>query len=166
MAPIAEALLDASSSIRPCTICNNLDESDVCHICNDHTKDKTVICIVESVIDVWALENANFFNGTYHVLGGTLSTTNNVYPQDLNLEKLYERISKDNVKEVIIATNATLEGQNTAFFITEKLQKHPLKITRFAHGIPIGGELDYLDEGTISTAFSGRTSMLEQASTK
>lgn len=156
MAPMAEAMFDAVSSIKKCTICNNIDESDICSICSNEKRDKKVICIVESIIDLWALENANFYKGVYHVLGGTLSSSENKGPNDINIDKLIERITPHNVSEVIIATNATMEGQTTAFFITEKLKDKNIKITRFAHGIPIGGELDYLDEVTISTAFGSR----------
>lgn len=156
MAPIGEALIDASSAIQECTICNNLDEGDTCCICADQKRDSKIICVVESVIDLWALENANFYRGTYHVLGGTLSSNNRNSIEELNIEKLIERAKNGVVQEVIIATNATIDGQTTAFFITEKLKNLPLKITRFANGIPIGGELDYLDEVTITTAFNSR----------
>ena len=156
MAPIGEALVDASHAIQQCSICNNLDESTVCYICNDKNRDDIVICVVESIIDLWALENASFYKGTYHVLGGTLSSANKNSIEELNIAKLVERIELDSIKEVIIATNATIEGQTTAFFITEKLKNLPVKVTRFAHGIPIGGELDYLDEVTITTAFNSR----------
>ena len=155
MAPMAEALFDAVNSIKKCHICNNIDETDICSICSSPKRDKNIICVVESIIDLWALENANFYRGLYHVLGGTLSSMENG-PNDLTINKLIERISRDKIEELIIATNATIEGQTTAFFITEKLKDQNIKITRFAHGIPIGGELDYLDEVTISTAFKAR----------
>lgn len=156
MAPMAEALFDASESIQKCKICNNIDESEVCGICTSEKRDKQTICVVESIIDLWALENANFYRGLYHVLGGTLSSSDGKGPSDLDIDKLVERVSQNNIKELIIATNATMEGQTTAFFITEKFREKNIKITRFAHGIPIGGELDYLDEVTISTAFGSR----------
>lgn len=117
---------------------------------------KKTVCVVESIIDLWALENANFYQGLYHVLGGTLSSSENKGPADLGIDTLSDRIEKNEIKELIIATNATMEGQTTAFFITEKFRDKNIKITRFAHGIPIGGELDYLDEVTISTAFGSR----------
>ncbi len=156
MAPMAEALFDASESIQKCKICNNIDESEICNICTSEKRDKKTICVVESIIDLWALENANFYQGLYHVLGGTLSSSENKGPTELDIDKLALRIQKDSIKELIIATNATMEGQTTAFFITEKFRDKNIKITRFAHGIPIGGELDYLDEVTISTAFGSR----------
>jgi len=156
MAPMAEALFDAITSIKKCNVCNNLDEGEICHICRDEKRDKKTICVVESIIDLWALENAKFFKGVYHVLGGTLSSINHSDPVNLDIGKLLARIDSEKIEEVIIATNATLEGQTTAFFITEKLKDTKVKITRFAHGIPVGGELDYLDEVTISTAFKDR----------
>jgi len=156
MAPMAEAMFDAVTSIKKCTICNNIDESEVCSICSNEKRDSQIICVVESIIDLWALENASFYKGIYHVLGGTLSSADNKGPNDINIDQLIKRIKQNPVNEIIIATNATMEGQTTAFFITEKLKDKNIKITRFAHGIPIGGELDYLDEVTISTAFGSR----------
>lgn len=155
MSPIAEALMDASNAIQQCKICHNLDETEICGICSNQTRDSNVVCVVESVIDLWALENANFYKGKYHVLGGTLSSSS-THPDSLNLLKLSERVVNDDIKEIIIATNATLDGQTTAFFVTEKMKPHNIKITRFANGIPIGGELEYLDEVTINTAFRSR----------
>ncbi len=156
MAPMAEAMFDAVNSIKKCTICNNIDESEVCGICSNEKRDNKVICVVESIIDLWALENANFYKGVYYVLGGTLSSKDSNGPSNVNIDKLIERITQNTITEIIIATNATMEGQTTAFFITEKLKDKNIKITRFAHGIPIGGELDYFDEVTISTAFGSR----------
>ena len=156
MSPMAEALLDASNIIQTCKICNNLDETELCHICTDKKRNKKLICVVESIVDLWALESANFYKGTYHVLGGTLSSSNSNSVEELNINKLIERVTSNKIEELIIATNATIEGQTTAFFITEKLKKHNIKVTRFANGIPIGGELDYLDEVTLTTAFNAR----------
>jgi recombination protein RecR len=156
MAPIAEALLDASANINLCEVCNNIDEGKVCHICIDPARDKTTLCIVESIADVWAIESARFYKGVYHVLGGTLSSSTSA--EQLNIPKLFARISQGQITEIIIATNATIEGQTTAFFLTEKLKAFQVRVTRFANGIPIGGELDYLDEVTLSTAFQGRQS--------
>lgn len=156
MAPMAEALFDAVKAIQKCIICNNIDEHEICSICSSDRREKRTICVVESIIDLWALENANFYKGVYHVLGGTLSSAGNQGPNDLSIDKLLTRVAMNNVDELIIATNATIEGQTTAFFITEKLKDKDIKITRFAHGIPIGGELDYLDEVTITTAFGSR----------
>jgi recombination protein RecR len=156
MMPIAESLLDAERSIKECKVCNNIDEGEICSICTSSSRDKTILCVVGSIVDLWALENAKFFQGLYHVLGGTLSSTHNRNPDDINIDKLIQRISHEKIQEVIIATNATIEGQTTALFITEKLKPLNVHITRFANGIPVGGEFDYLDEMTISAAFNLR----------
>ena len=154
--PIAESLFDAERSIKECSICNNMDEGDVCSICLNINRDKTTLCVVGSIVDLWALENAKFYQGLYHVLGGTLSSTHNRNPEDINIERLIQRITDEKIQEVIIATNATMEGQTTALFITEKLKHLNVNVTRFANGIPVGGEFDYLDEMTISAAFNLR----------
>lgn len=156
MMPIAESLLDAERSIKKCTVCNNIDEGEICSICTSNSRDKTTLCVVGSIVDLWALENAKFFQGLYYVLGGTLSSTNNRNPDDINIDKLIKRISHEKIQEVIIATNATIEGQTTALFITEKLKPLNVQVTRFANGIPVGGEFDYLDDMTISAAFNLR----------
>ncbi len=156
MMPIAESLLDAERSIKECTVCNNIDEGEICSICSNSSRDKATLCVVGSIVDLWALENAKFFQGLYHVLGGTLSSTHNRNPDDINIDKLIQRINREKIQEVIIATNATIEGQTTALFITEKLKPLNVQITRFANGIPVGGEFDYLDEMTISAAFNLR----------
>jgi recombination protein RecR len=156
MLPIAESLFDAGRVIQECSICNNIDEGDICLICSNSSRDKTTLCVVGSIVDLWALENAKFFQGIYYVLGGTLSSAHNRNPDDINIDKLIGRIEKEKIKEVIIATNATIEGQTTALFITEKLKHLNINITRFANGIPVGGEFDYLDEMTISAAFNLR----------
>jgi len=156
MLPIAEAMLDTAHAVQECSICNNLDESVLCAICADQKRNKKILCVVESVIDLWAIENAKFFSGTYYVLGNVLSAGSGNAPKSINIEKMLKTIEQAGVEEVIIATNATMEGQTTAFYITEKLKKINIKVTRFAHGIPIGGEFDYMDEVTISTAFNSR----------
>ena len=156
MMPLAEAIFDVSRSVQVCSVCNNIDESVICAICSDQKRNKKMLCIVESIIDLWAIENAKFYSGIYYILGCTLSVTSGTDPKELNIEKMLDLIDDLKVEEVIIATNATMEGQTTAFYITEKLKNKGLKITRFAHGIPIGGEFDYMDEVTISTAFNSR----------
>ena len=156
MMPIAESLFDAERSIKECTVCNNIDEGSICSICTNENRDKSTLCVVGSIVDLWALENAKFYQGVYYVLGGNLSSTHNCNPDDLNIDLLIKRIKDEKIKEVIIATNATMEGQTTALFLTEKLKSLGIQITRFANGIPVGGEFDYLDEMTISAAFNLR----------
>ncbi len=157
MLPLSDALLDTASAIEHCKICGNLDEGDTCNICTNPSRNQTSICIVETVADLWALEKINVYQGLYHILGGTLSAYHERTPSEVNIDKLIERIEHAKIEEVIIATNATLDGQTTAFYITEKLRQFPnIKVSRLASGIPIGGELDYLDEGTITAAFNLR----------
>ena len=157
MLPLSEELRNSAQSIKNCQICNNIDEQSPCLICIDQKRDQKTLCIVETISDLWAIERASIFNGGYHVLGGTLSAVQGRSPQDLNLNILASRIKTDQVKEVIIATNATLEGQTTAFYITEFLnQETKVNVTRLAYGIPVGGELDYLDDSTLEAAILSR----------
>ncbi len=157
MLPLSDALLDTANAIENCKICGNLDEGDTCKICASPSRSQTSICIVENVADLWALEKINVYQGLYHILGGTLSAYHERTPSEVNIDRLIERIEQSKTEEVIIATNATLDGQTTAFYITEKLRAFPnIKVSRLASGIPIGGELDYLDEGTITAAFNLR----------
>lgn len=156
LTPFVEILNIVSDTIKTCYNCGNLDTQSTCSICTSQKRDKTTICVVESVADLWAMERGNMYKGSYLVLGGTLSALDSRNPESLNINKLFERINQDAVQEVIIATNATLDGQTTAYYITERLQPHNIKITRLAYGIPIGGELDYLDEGTLNLAFKSR----------
>lgn len=157
MLPLSDALLDTANAIENCKICGNLDEGDTCKICSSPSRSQTSICIVENVADLWALEKINVYQGLYHILGGTLSAYHERTPSEVNIDRLIERIEQSKIEEVIIATNATLDGQTTAFYITEKLRAFPnIKVSRLASGIPIGGELDYLDEGTITAAFNLR----------
>ncbi len=157
MRPLADALQKAADSTLSCEICGNLDTISPCSICSDSRRDVTTICVVEEVADLWAFERSNMFKGKYHVLGGTLSALDGRMPKDLNISKLIERSSSSEVKEVIIATNATIEGQTTAHYINELLGDKGIIATKLAHGIPIGGELDYLDEGTIVAALKARS---------
>jgi len=158
MNPLAEAIASAADSIKICDECGNVDSSNPCHICTDSKRQYDNICVVEDVSDLWAIERSNIFRGTYHVLGGTLSAIDGRGPADLNIEKLLQKASNDDVKEIILATNATVEGQTTAHYITERLKHLDIQITQIAHGIPIGGELEYLDDGTLATALKARRS--------
>src|SRR5690606_1253882 len=135
-----------------CSSCGNVDTTDPCAICADRSRDMSILVVVEDVADLWALERAGAMNARYHVLGGTLSALDGRGPEDLNLAKLFERVSVGGVNEVILALNATVEGQTTAHYITDMLASTGIKVTRLAHGVPVGGELDYLDEGTLSAA--------------
>jgi len=157
MIPLAEELQKSAQLIKSCQICNNIDEHTPCMICSDQKRNQKTICIVETISDLWAIERSGIFNGAYHVLGGTLSTARGRTPDDLNLNILASRIKTDQVEEVIIATNATLDGQTTAFYITDFLSKQDnVRITRLAYGIPVGGELDYLDDSTLEAALLSR----------
>ena len=156
MRPLAEALAEAADKIKACSTCGNLDVADPCAVCSDYRRDDKIICVVETVGDLWALERAGAFNGRYHVLGGVLSALDGVGPEDLNLASLIERARSDEVREVILALNATVDGQTTAHFISDKLANLSVDITTLARGVPVGGELDYLDDGTLSAAFRSR----------
>jgi len=155
MEPLGRAIVEAARSIRSCSRCGNLDTEDPCGICADPTRDGSAICVVEDVADVWALERTGAYRGLYHVLGGTLSALEGVRPEDLRIPLLLERVSSA-VTEVIIALNATIEGQTTAHYIADRLAPLGVKATRLAHGVPVGGELDYLDEGTLTAALKAR----------
>jgi recombination protein RecR len=156
MQPLAEAIASAASAIRTCTSCGNVDTVDPCRICADYERDRGVICVIEDVADLWALERTASFGGIYHVLGGTLSALDGVGPEDLHIGRLVDRASSPEVKEVILATNATVAGQTTAHYITERLADAGVMISRLAHGVPVGGELDYLDDGTLTAAIKSR----------
>ncbi len=156
MQPLAAALAEAAERIRPCPICGNLDTTEPCAICRDPRRDAASICVVEDVADLWAIERSAAFAGRYHVLGGTLSALDGISPEDLHIEALVARAGSGEVAEVILAMNATVEGQTTAHYILDRLQGTGIKVSRLAHGVPVGGELDYLDEGTLSAALSAR----------
>ncbi len=157
--PLIENLSALNVKIHHCEICGNLDEGRICSICSSHNRDESLICVVEEVADLWAIERAENYRGKYHVLGGNLSAISGKTIEDLNLKNLYKRLENKDVTEVIIATSATLDGQTTAHFLAENLKEFSVKITRLAHGIPIGSELDYLDEGTIAIAFKTRSEL-------
>jgi recombination protein RecR len=154
--PLTAALEEARHKVSECSICGNVDTIDPCSVCADPRRDRHLICVVEDVGDLWALERANAWNGLYHVLGGTLSALGGVTPEDLNIGALVERATHDRVREVVLATNATVEGQTTAHYITERLKEKNIATSRLAHGVPVGGELDYLDEGTLTQAIRAR----------
>ena len=154
--PLTDALLAAREAIKTCQICGNIDTIDPCAICADPRRDSSVICVVEDVGDLWALERAQALRGRYHVLGGTLSALDGVGPEELNMAGLQTRVAAGDVQEVILATNATVEGQTTAHYITDMLDGRGLTISRLAHGVPVGGELDYLDDGTLVAAMKSR----------
>ena len=157
MAPLTGALQIAMDKIVICKTCGNIDTKDPCTVCTDPRRDQSIIVVVADVADLWALERAEVMNARYHVLGGTLSPLDGVGPQDLTIDALISRVHGEEVKEVILALNATVDGQTTAHYITELLQDANVKVTRLAHGVPVGGELDYLDEGTLSAAIKQRT---------
>jgi len=158
LVPLADAIRTAADRVMVCSACGNVDTSDPCTICRDERRDPSVLVVVEDVADLWALERAGVVNARYHVIGGVISALDGVRPEDLNLDKLVARAADPVIKEVILALNATVDGQTTAHYITDLLARFPLKITRLAHGVPVGGELDYLDEGTLAAAIRQRTS--------
>ncbi len=157
LAPLARALAEAVESVRTCTLCHNVDTMDPCGVCTDPRRDKSVIVVVEEVGDLWALERASAINGLYHVLGGVLSPLDGIGPEDLGLDGLVRRAHESQVREVILAVNATIEGQSTAHYIGEQLAGAGVRLSRLAHGVPVGGELDYLDDGTLAAAIRRRT---------
>jgi len=155
--PLAEAMRVAHDRISTCSVCGNVDTRDPCMICADDRRDTTMLVVVESVGDLWALERANATRGRYHVLGGALSPLDGVGPDDLNLASLVARVASGGVKEVVLAVNATVDGQTTAHYVIDLLAPYAVAVTRLAHGVPVGGELDYLDDGTLAAAMRQRT---------
>jgi recombination protein RecR len=156
LVPLTGALEDAARNIRACSTCGNLDTRDPCAICTDARRNEALICVVEDVADLWALERTAVFRGHYHVLGGTLSALDGIGPEDLNIQGLVARARASEVHEVILATNATVDGQTTAHYITDRLADCSVIVSGLAHGVPVGGELDYLDDGTLSAALKAR----------
>jgi recombination protein RecR len=157
MAPLAAALQTAIDKIEVCRVCGNIDTQNPCTVCTDPRRDPGIIVVVTDVADLWALERAHAINARYHVLGGTLSPLDGIGPQDISIDALITRVHDAAVTEVILALNATVDGQTTAHYITDLLHGTSVKVTRLAHGVPVGGELDYLDEGTLSAAIRQRT---------
>ncbi|CAH1652222.1 DNA repair protein RecR [Hyphomicrobiales bacterium] len=157
LVPLADATRVTAERVLVCTSCGNIDTVDPCTICCDARRDPTLLVVVEDVADLWALERAGVINARYHVLGGVISALDGIRPEDLNLDRLVARAAEPGLTEVILALNATVDGQTTAHYITDLLSSYPVKITRLAHGVPVGGELDYLDEGTLAAAIRQRT---------
>lgn len=156
LSQLVEALSAVRESLRECSTCGNVDTSDPCTICTDPRRDGRALCVVEEVADLWALDRSRLFAGRYHVLGGKLSALDGVRPEDLAIGKLLDRVGAGGIDEVVLAMNATLEGQTTAHYIAERLEGYPIRLTQLAHGLPVGGELDYLDEGTLAQALRAR----------
>ena len=164
--PLAASMALAAQSVRSCSVCGNLDATDPCSICADDRRDRSTICLVEDVADLWALERTVSYKGVYHVIGGTLSALDGRGPEDLNIASLLSRVAGGGIAEIILATSATVDGQTTAHYISDRLEdmnaeedgQRPAgpSITRLAHGVPVGGELDYLDDGTLSAALKAR----------
>ncbi|MGC1109770.1 MAG: recombination mediator RecR [Methylovirgula sp.] len=157
LAPLADALTTARERVVSCSGCGNVDSCDPCTVCRDERRDRKLLVVVETVADLWALERAGALSGRYHVLGGCLSPLDGIGPEELNLARLVERVAGDGVEEVVLAVNATVDGQTTAHYVTDLLAHLPVRITKLAHGVPVGGELDYLDEGTLIAAIRSRT---------
>ena len=153
---LVSALNAVHGALVECSTCGNVDTRDPCAICADHRRDARQLCVVEEVADLWALDRAKLFQGRYHVLGGRLSALDGVRPEDIAIGRLIERVAQGGIDEVVLATNATLEGQTTAHYIAERLEGFPVRLTQLAHGLPVGGEIDYLDEGTLAQALRAR----------
>ncbi|CCQ72218.1 recombination mediator RecR [Magnetospira sp. QH-2] len=154
--PLARTLAETAETVRPCSICGNLDLHDPCTICSDSRRDKSTLCLVEDVADLWALERAMAHRGTYHVLGGVLSALDGIGPDDLAIGGLLQRVEVDGVSEVILALSATMDGQTTAHYLAERLAPTGVTLSGLAQGVPVGGELDYLDDGTLAAALKAR----------
>ncbi|MCC0039557.1 MAG: recombination protein RecR [Brucellaceae bacterium] len=157
LGPLSVAMADAVEKVRVCSTCGNVDTTDPCTVCTDPRRDTSTIVVVEDVSDLWALERAAALNASYHVLGGVMSPLDGVGPDDLSISSLVSRVAAGGVVEIILAVNATVEGQTTAHYITDQLDGMDVKVSRLAHGVPVGGELDYLDEGTLAAAMKSRT---------
>lgn len=156
MLPLIQTMETVAETIKICSVCGNLDVQDPCAICRDQRRDAALLCVVEDVADLWALERTAAFKGRYHILGGVLSALDGVGPEQLNIAGLIRRIEAGGVAEVILALGATVDGQTTAHYLTDRLHAYPMSISRLAHGVPVGGELDYLDDGTLIQALKAR----------
>ncbi len=154
--PLLVALQAVADNLVTCSTCGNVDTSDPCAMCADPRRDARLLCVVEEVADLWALDRSRLFPGRYHVLGGRLSALEGIRPEDLGVDTLIARVAAGGIDEVVLAMNATLEGQTTAHYLAERLERFPIRITQLAHGLPVGGELDYLDEGTLAQALRAR----------
>jgi recombination protein RecR len=156
LAPLLRALERVNDNLSVCSTCFNVDTVDPCSVCTDTRRDDRLLCVVEEVSDLWALDRSRLFPGRFHVLGGRLSALEGVRPEDLNIDTLLGRAAKGGIDEIVLAMNATLEGQTTAHYLAERLEGFPVRLTQLAHGLPVGGELDYLDEGTLAQALRAR----------
>lgn len=156
MTALIEALQNVNRNVKTCPICGNFDTTDICRICADEKRDSKILCIVQDVSDLWAMERTNAFKGKYHVLGGVLSAIEGVLPQDLNIENLIERVQNEHVGEIVLALPATVDGQITAQYIISRLKPFDVRVSALALGMPVGGELDYMDDGTIEMALQAR----------
>lgn len=154
--PLIAALQDVADNIKKCPICGNFDTQDICSICRDLSRDAETVCVVQDVADLWAMERVGLYKGQYHVLGGILSALDGVTPEDLHIEGLFQRIQNGNIKEVILALPATIDGQITTHYLLNRLKEQSVKVTTLAQGIPMGAELDYMDDGTIQLALAAR----------
>ncbi|MBR1825088.1 MAG: recombination protein RecR [Alphaproteobacteria bacterium] len=154
--PLINALQDVADNIKKCPICGNFDTDEPCAICADTAREAELVCVVQDVADLWAMERVGLYKGQYHVLGGILSALDGITPEDLNIEPLFARLSQGIIKEVILALPATIDGQITTHYLLSRLKEYPLKITTLAQGLPLGAELDYMDDGTIQLALSAR----------
>jgi recombination protein RecR len=154
--PLLAALKQVEERLIECDVCGNVDTANPCGICIDPRRDSRALCVVEDVADLWALDRSRLFPGRYHILGGRLSALDGVRPEDLTIDRLIVRVAEGGIDEVVLAMNATLEGQTTAHYIAERLEDFPVRLTQLAHGVPVGGELDYLDEGTLAQALRAR----------
>ncbi|MEG8054714.1 recombination mediator RecR [Sphingomonas aerolata] len=158
LGPLREALTAVDERLENCSVCGNVDTTNPCAICADPRRDQRSLCVVEEVADLWALDRSRLFPGRFHVLGGRLSALEGIRPEDLSIDNLVRRIEAG-IDEVVLAMNATLEGQTTAHYIAERIERFPVRVTQLAHGLPVGGELDYLDEGTLAQALRARRPM-------
>ncbi|HEY9580386.1 MAG TPA: recombination mediator RecR [Rhizorhapis sp.] len=156
MGPLLRALEAVNEALETCSVCGNVDTTNPCSICSDPRRDDRALCVVEDVADLWALEKSRLFPGRFHVLGGRLAALEGIRPEDLSIDALISRVAAGGIDEVVLAMNATLEGQTTAHYIAERIDQYPVRLTQLAHGLPVGGELDYLDEGTLAQALRAR----------
>lgn len=159
LSPLADSLFNVAQSVRECVECGNIGTMDRCDICSDPRRSNGQICVVENVSDLWAMDRSNVFKGRYHVLGGVLSALDNIGPQELRIPQLVKRVQTENISEIILALNATVDGQTTAYYLADQLEDMNIQVTSLAQGVPIGGELDYLDDGTIIAALNARRSL-------
>ncbi|HZG07649.1 MAG TPA: recombination mediator RecR [Allosphingosinicella sp.] len=156
LAPLLRALERVNETLSVCSTCGNVDTVDPCSVCSDPRRDDRLLCVVEEVSDLWALDRSRLFPGRFHVLGGRLSALEGIRPEDLSIDRLVARVARGGIDEVVLAMNATLEGQTTAHYLAERLETYPLRLSQLAHGLPVGGELDFLDEGTLAQALRAR----------